>query len=158
MKKIMLLSMLSVFLFTETTNATELKSVTPPPTAVWVKLIINFHRPKMNCESGFGLCFDITMGVDDAMIRNGQNLCQVKAALNERNEFIVEVTSDVLNNYENGSTMPYFKDKRSITILDPYTLSATTCKALGSTTPLTIKPGNYPVSFANGVYTVAFQL
>ena len=68
MKKIMLLSMLSAFLFTETTNATELKSVTPPPTAVWVKFIINFHRPKMNCESGFGLCFDVTFGVDDAMV------------------------------------------------------------------------------------------
>ena len=130
----------------------------PSPTAVWVKFTFNFHRPKTGCEGGFGICFDVTFGVEAPIGRNDQNLCPVRGKLNDRNQLIVEITEKDLAGYENGSTLTYFKDKTSISILDPYTLSPATCKALGSATPLTIKPGNYPVSFADGVYSVVFQL
>ena len=159
MKKFILFGMLVMILFSGIADATELKPITSSPEGVWVKISLCFHRPKLQCKSGFGVCLDITFGYDpDAIIKNNQNLCPVKAQLNERNQLIVEVTSEALAGYENASILPYFKDKSSITILDPYTLSAPTCKALGSTTPLTINPGNYRVSFSNGVYTVTFQL
>ena len=158
MKNFIILAMLGMSLFSGIADATELKPLTPSPEGIWIKFSFCFHRPKFQCKSGFGVCADVTFGYDpDAIIKNNQNFCQVKAKLNERNQLIVEVTAEALASYENASILPYFKDKSSITILDPYTLSAPTCKALGSTTPLTINPGNYPVSFSNGVYTVTFQ-
>jgi len=158
MKKFSLLTMISMMLLMGTTYATESKSAIPSPPGFWIRFDFSFHRPKTSCKSGFGICVDVTAGIDSPIGNTDPNLCPVKAQLNDRNQLVVEITAESLGSYENGSTLPYFKDKTSITILDPYTLSPATCKALGSTTPLTIKPGSYPVSFANGVYTVVFQL
>jgi hypothetical protein len=158
MKKIMLLSMLGMLFFTQTSFAAEMNSCPTAPTGVWIKFLLNFHRPKMECKSGFGICLLVTAGIEDGSESAEKNLCQVRGQLNERNQLVIEVDESVLAKYEGGSALPYFKDKTSVSILDPYTLPDATCRALGSSTPLTIKPGNYPVSCENGVYRVVFQL
>jgi hypothetical protein len=158
MKKIILLSMLGMMFFSGTSFASEMKSSVSAPTGVWIKLLINFHRPKMECQRGFGLCFVFSWGFEELDGFSEKNLCLAKGQLNDRNQFIIEVDETSLTKYEGGSTLPYFKNKASISILDPYTLTDVTCRALGSSAPKTIKPGNYPVSYENGVYTIVFQL
>lgn len=158
MKKFMLLSMLGMLFFSQTSFATEMKSCTASPAGVWVKFLLNFHRPKMDCQSGFGLCLLVTAGIEVAGESTEQNLCLVRGQLNERNQFIIQVEEEALNKYEGGAALPFFKGKTSISILDPYTIPDGSCRALGLSAPLTIKPGNYPVSYENGVYEVVFQL
>ena len=158
MKTLLSLFVISMMLFTENANAAGFESAVPLPPGPWIRIELIFHRPSTDCKTGFGFCFDITAGIERPVAGNDQTRCPVKAQLNERNQLIVEITADALASYENGSTLPYFKDKGSITIQDPYTLSPAACRALGSATPIMIKPGNYPVSFASGVYTVILQL
>jgi hypothetical protein len=158
MKKIILLSMLAMMLFSGNSFATEMNSKAVAGPGVWFKLLINFHRPKMDCERGFGICFVFSWGIEEPDGYSEKNLCLAKGQINDRNQLIIEVSEASLASYENGSTLPYFKDKASISILDPYTFTDATCKALGSFAPKTIKPGNYPVSYQNGVYTIVFQL
>lgn len=158
MKKFFLLTMTSLIICSGISSATELRSCIPSPPGFWIKFDFSFHRPKKNCESGFGVCLDVTYGIDGSVGKVDQNLCPVRGQLNERNQLVVEVTEDALTKYERGSTLPYFKGKTSITISDPYTLSPGTCRALGAGAPLTIKPGIYPVIFEKGTYTVTFQL
>ena len=153
----MLLSILSLMILSQISFASEMKPVTCAPTGIWIKLLINFHRARTNCQSGFGLCFVVTWGVEEPEGFSAKNLCPVKGQLKEQNLFI-EVNEADLTTYENGSTLSYLRDKTSISILDPYTLTDATSRALGSNTPITIKPGTYPVSFQNGIYTIVFQL
>ena len=154
----MLFAMISIMLVMGESYATELKSVVPSPPGIWIRIDISFHRQKSNCKTGFGFCIDFTVGGDRPNFTSDQNLCPVKGQLNDKNQLIIEVTAEALANYEFGSTLPYFKDKTSIRIEEPYTLSAATCRALGAAMPVTIKAGSYPVSFANGIYTIVIQL
>ncbi|MEI7662363.1 MAG: hypothetical protein WCK34_09205 [Bacteroidota bacterium] len=158
MKKIIFILVMGVMMLIGNANAAGWASPVPSPPGFWVKFEVSFFRPKTDCKSGFGVCTDVTMGIDKTAGSAEQNLCPVRGQLNERNQLVVEVSEEALSNYMMGVTLPYFKGKTSITILDPYTLSPATCKALGSAVPLTIKPGSYPVSFTSGVYTVVFQL
>ncbi len=158
MKKFMLLTVLGMLFVSQTSFATGIKSCTASPAGVWVKFLLNFHRPKMDCKSGFGLCLLVTAGIEVSGESSEQNLCVVRGQLNERNQLIIQVEEEALNKYEGGAALPFFNGKTSISILDPYTLPDASCRALGSSVPLTIKPGNYPVSYENGVYEVVFQL
>jgi hypothetical protein len=158
MKKIMVLTILGLVFLMNVSSATEIKPVLCTPTAVWVKLQIIFHRPKLNCESGFGICFLVSAGFDGSGSAGAGNSCSVRGQLNEKNQLVVEVEESVLARYEGGTLLRNFKDKTSVAIPDPYVLPEATCRALGSNSPLTIKAGNYPVSFQNGVYSLVFQL
>ena len=152
----MLLSILCMMLASHLSFASEMKPVTCAPTGIWIKLLINFHRPRTNCESGFGLCFIVTWGVEEPAGFPVKNLCPVRGQLKDKN-LCIEVNEADLATYESGSTLSYFRDKSSVTILDSYTLPDATSRALGSNTPITIKPGTYPVSYQNGTYTIVFQ-
>lgn len=157
MKKFILMSMLGVMLFSDTIFATGTFLGNPSPAGVWIKFIINFHRPRFNCERAFGICFDIEWGLegnDGPMAPKG---CAVRGQINDLNQLVVEIKESDLMNYESGSTLSYFKDKNTITIPDPYTFSEKTCKSLGLTSQFTVRPGDYPVIFREGVYTVVFQ-
>lgn len=157
MKKIFVLAMLGLLGIMDSSIAAEVKPIPTAPTAVWIKLQIIFHRPKFNCESGFGVCFLVSAGFDGSGSPGAGNSCSARGQLNEKNQLIVEVEESVLARYEGGALLRNFKDKTSVTIPDPYVLPETTCRALGSNSPLTIKAGNYPVSFQNGVYSLVFQ-
>jgi hypothetical protein len=158
MKKVVIAFILTVLCVTQVSYGTELKPLSIAPTGVWIKLNINLHRPKFNCERGFGLCFLVSWGFEKPVGTAEKNLCQARGILNERNQLIIEIDEDQLSKYEGGSVLPYFKDKTYIPILDPYEIPEATCRALGSPGSLTIKPGNYPVSYQNNVYRVIFQL
>lgn len=150
--------MLGMIFLVETSMGAGVKSPIYPPTGVWIKLNINFHRPKLNCERGFGICFLVSVGFEDMSGASERKLCPARGRINERNQLVVEIEETLLARYEGGSTLPNFKDKTTITLADPYTIPEPTCRALGSSTTLTIKPGSYPVSCNNNVYTVVFQL
>lgn len=158
MRKVMLLAMLGLMFLTENTFATGMKSAMAAPSSVWIKLEVIFHRPKFNCESGFGICVLVSAGFDGPGASAENKSCSVRGMINERNQLVLEIDEVALSKYENGAAYRYFKDKTSVAIPDPYPIPEATCRALGSAAPLTIKQGNYPVSFHNGVYTVVFQL
>ncbi|MCK9218925.1 MAG: hypothetical protein M0P47_02610 [Bacteroidales bacterium] len=158
MKKIILFSLLGMLLYTRGVSGAELAPVCTTPAGLWVKFEITFHRPKMDCLRGFGICFDVTAGLEESMGSSNTAKCPVRGYLNGKNQLVIEVTEGALNKYEGGSTLPYLKNKNSITLSDPYTFSAGTSKALGSATPITIKEGDYPVTYSNGTYTIVFQL
>jgi len=164
MKKIALLILANVLLFSGFTLASEMQSKTDysplsvtAPVGVWVKLTIIFHRPKRDCLKGFGLCFNIEWGIDGAGSPNEVKGCPVNMKI-ENNQLIMQVKESDLQNYEQGSTLTYFKDKTSMTLEDLTELPPGITRELGSSTPIVIKPGTYPVTYQNGIYTVVFQL
>ena len=158
MKKFFVFSMLGVLLFTGNLFADDSKSIPPAGDDLVISLKIIFHRPKLECERGFGICLLLNISWEESKVTNDQNHCLARGWINERNQLVIEVKETDLTKYEGGSTLAYFKDKTSISIIDPYPLSDETCRAFGTKPPKTIKPGNYPVSYENGVYTVIFQL
>jgi hypothetical protein len=157
MKKIFVLAMLGLVVIMDSSFAAEVKPIPTAPTAVWIKLQIIFHRPKLNCESGFGVCFLVSAGLDGSGSSGAGNSCSVRGQLNDKNQLVIEVEESVLARYEGGALLRNFKDKTSVAIPDPYVLPDATCRALGSNSSLTIKPGNYPVTFQNGVYSLVIQ-
>jgi len=127
------------------------------PVGIWVRLTITFHRPKYDCLRGFGLCFELDGGLNDGAGASSETGCPIKMKI-ENNQLILSVLESSLKVYENGSTLPYFKDKTFITIEDYTELPPGLTRNLGSSTPIIIKPGKYPVTFKDGIYTVVFQL
>ena len=159
MKKFLLVSVLSMMFFTQSSFAAESGTSSVAPVGVWIKLLINFHRPKLDCASGFGICLVLSWGYEElGGNMASRNLCSVRGQLNDRHQLVVEINEAVLAGYDGGSALAYFKDKKSISILDSYALPDETCKALQASTLLTIVPGNYPISYENGVYTIVFQI
>ena len=150
--------MLGLFFLAKPSVGTEVKPVTFAPAGVWIKLNINLHRPKKNCESGFGLCFLVSWGFETASGSAESNLCPARGMLNDRNQLLIEIEEASLSRYEGGSSLPNFRDKTSVDILDPFTLPESTSRLLGSDTAVTIKPGTYPVLYKNSAYTIVFQL
>ena len=129
---------------------------TSPDVTFWIKFSVTFHRPKLDCKQGFGLCFDVEWGLDGSA-GTPLKACPVKGCLTDNNKFLVQVNEEDLARYENGSTLSYFKGKNTITLEDPYTFSPEVSKKLGSPMPITIKPGVYPVSYSNRAYTITFS-
>ncbi len=158
MKKVLLLAVLGMIFLAKTSVGAEMRSSCVAPASVWIKLNIILHRPKLNCERGFGVCFLFTWGLEQAGGFAEKTFCPVRGMLNEKNQLILEFEEGALTKYEGGSALSNFKDKTSITILDPYTVPESTCRALGSASSITIKPGTYPVLYQNKVYTIVFQL
>ncbi|MCK9422395.1 MAG: hypothetical protein M0Q38_07340 [Bacteroidales bacterium] len=157
MKKFIILSMLGIMLFSDAIFSTGTFASNPSPEGVWIKFSLIFHRPKFNCERGFGICFDIDYGFTGSDGTAEPKGCAVRGQINNLNQLVVEIKESALMGYEGGSTLSYFKDKKTITIADPYTFSETTCKSLGLKSQFTIKPGEYPVIFKDGLYIVVFQ-
>jgi hypothetical protein len=156
MKKIALLSLMFVTLFAGTTFAAEMKSANPVIEGVWIKVMFVFHKPKTNCLTGFGICIDLSGGIEKPV--GNQPMCQAKVRINGNNQLVIEVTEQALQSYENGNTLTYFRNKSSVTFEEPYTLSSETARALGANGPVTIKAGTYPVSYEKGTYTMTIQL
>lgn len=154
----MLLSLLGLIICAEISFASAVKPSVNPPTGVWIKLLINLHRPKFNCERGFGICFLVSCGFEPDGMVNEKNLCPVSGMVNERNQLVLEITENALAKYAGGAMMQNFKDKNAITIQDPYPLPEQTCRSLGISPGLTIKPGTYPILYKDQTYTVIFQL
>lgn len=163
MKKIYLLGLIGMLmLISDALMAAD--RIAMPSTAsylpVWVNIRIVFKRPKFNCERGFGLCITFSAGIENQLAQTSSEEpgCPVKIQLNERNQLMIQVAESELTKYEGGASLIHFKGKSSITIEDPTPLPDGLCKALGTSPPLTIKPGDYPVSYNNGTYLVTFQL
>jgi hypothetical protein len=154
MKKLVLFTVLSVFLATSDGFSISLASSCPE---FWVKFGFTFHRPKLDCKQGFGLCMDVSWGID-GMGAPSENVCPVRGFINDQNQLVVEIREDELAKYEKGSTLPYFKGRSHITLEDPYTLSKDVARQLGTSSFVTIKAGTYPVTFSDQLYTVIFQL
>jgi len=157
MKKIILLSVLSIIFITGTAVASEVNAFTAPPTGIWIKLQIVFHRPKMDCERGFGICAMFSWGTEEKQGMQGKDQYPAKGQFNERNQLLIEVREADLEKNGDGSALNNFRGRSEISIPDPYALPEATCRALGSGRPLIIKPGNYPISCRNGIYTMVFQ-
>jgi hypothetical protein len=165
MKKLIVFSLMGMFLYSagltaghfSTLTKTDPSVVSAPPAGVWVKLTLIFHRPKTDCKTGFGICVDFSWGIDGGLGGNEQ-ACPVRMMINSQNQLILEVTESDLTKYENAGTLPYFKNKTSITLEDPVSLTPAMCKKLGTDYPVNIKAGSYPVTFKDNIYTVVFQL
>ncbi|MCX6287953.1 MAG: hypothetical protein NTY96_12650 [Bacteroidetes bacterium] len=163
MKKIITICILSIFMLSVAVQAgkNNTVNVNPCPSAsfsVWVKFIITFHRPKTQCKTGFGICFDVELGTDKAT-GSGSNLCLVQARIINAGQLELMVSEEDLLKYENGFALPYFK-KGSVTFEDPYTFSEPVAKLLGAANQITIKSGSYPVVFdaSTHTYTIIFPV
>jgi len=164
MKKKVIFVIANVLLISGLSFATEMKSQinSSPvsimaPVGVWVKVSLTFHRPKLDCLRGFGFCFNFTWGIDNSGSPNEERGCPVSLKL-DNNLLMMQVMESDLAGYEHGSTLQYFKGKSAITIEDYTELPPGITRELGSSTPIVIRPGSYPVSFENGVYTIVIQL
>ncbi|MCX6280496.1 MAG: hypothetical protein NTU51_00860 [Bacteroidetes bacterium] len=161
MKKIITLCILSMLMSAASIQAGKYNTVnmnTSPSASysVWVKIILNFHRPKMQCKSGFGICIDFEFGTDKAT-GYGAALCPAQARINSAGQLELKVAESDLQKYENGFALPYFQ-KGSLFFEEPYTFSDPVTKLLGASHQLTIGAGSYAVVFdaATRTYTVTF--
>ena len=151
MKKIFFISLMSILMTAGIVNAgsvTPVHNINPGPApafSVWVKLIITFHRPKLDCKSGFGICLTIDYGFDKPSGTGGTG-CTAEARINPANQLELRVTEYDLQNYEGGFALTYFKSG-SITLEDPYTFPPDISKKLGSDKQLTLLAGTYPVIY-----------
>jgi hypothetical protein len=162
MKKIIAVFLVSMLTLAGAVHAGKITSfnVNPGPApcySVWIKLIITFHRPKTQCQTGFGICFDIELGTDKAA-GAGTGQCPAQARINTAGQLELMVSEGDLLKYENGFALPYFKSG-TLTFEDPYTFSESVAKKLGSISQVSIKPGTYPVVFdaSTRMYSVAFS-
>lgn len=158
MKKLFCFSLILVTLLSGIVMGAEPAPKPAPTPGLNFVFKILFKRPKMNCERGFGICLITSIYWGEYSNLKEPECCLAAMSLDERNQLTVSVKEQSLMKYDGGSALPYFKDKTSVTIPDPYPLPEETCKALGAKPPLTIKPGTYPVTLADGIYTVVFQL
>jgi hypothetical protein len=156
MKKIVILMIISLLGIQGLSMASEVTSKSTD-VGIWIKIYLKFHRPKYECERGFGFCFDVTAGIEKG-INPDEKVCPVKAKLDQMNQLVFEISEYDLIKYEKATTLPYFKDKSSITLEEAYSLSPETCRYLGSSNPITIKAGTYPLKYSNKTYTIIFQL
>ncbi len=160
MKKLAIISLFTVLLagfFTEPLLAPAVRLSNPCPSGVWVRFDFIFHKPKTNCQTGFGICVMSSWGIESNTATNPA-ACAGRAQINGQNQLIIEVTDDALANYEGGNTLPNFRNRNSITLEDPYTLSLAASRSLGSNTIVTIPAGTYPLAYANHTYTITIQL
>jgi len=141
-----------------THTAVNLKSNPPASYSVWIKIIINFHRPKLDCQRGFGICLDFEVGTSKAT-GMGSDLCPAMARINASGQLELKVAETDLLKYENGSSLQYFKSG-SITIQDGYTFSDPVTKLLVPGGQITIRPGSYPVAYdpTAQTYTVTIAI
>ena len=158
MKKIFVSAMIGLLLLNGTTFGGEPAPVPVATPGLNFVFKVIFKRPKTDCQSGFGICLITSIYWGENQTGGAGDYVPADITLNERNQLIVKVKAESLTKYDGGSALPYFRDKSSITIPDPYPLPEETCKALKAKPPLTIKPGSYPVTFDDGIYTVIFQL
>jgi len=129
-----------------------------PVYSFWVKFIFTFHRPKLDCQSGFGICFSVDYGVNKPG-GAGNTGCIAEARISTANQLELKVSEDDLQNYESGFALPYFKSG-SITLEDPYSFPEASGKKLGSGKILTLPAGTYPVIYnaSARTYTVTFPV
>jgi len=163
MKKIITICLLSILMLSGNVQAGNYNKVNVNPgfaasTSVWIKIILNFHRPKLDCLRGFGICLDFEVGYDKPA-GLGSEGCPVLARINPEGKLELKISGSDLLKYEKGSSLPYFKQE-SITIEDAYTFSQPVARQLVTDRQLTVKPGTYPVTFdpSSQTYTVTFSL
>jgi hypothetical protein len=158
MKKYFLCMMVALISFSSIAPASEPVLVPQPTPGLNFVFKVIFKRPKFNCERGFGICFITSVYWGENANQNEPECCLASIDLNERNQLSISVRETSLTKFDGGAALPYFKDKTSLTIPDPYPLPEETLRALGTKQPLTIKPGTYPVTYEDGIYTVVLQL
>jgi hypothetical protein len=158
MKKMLLLSLMGLFLFSGSLMAAGSYSAPAKAPGPWINIKIIFHKRSTECQYGFGLCVMLSAGWGEKTLSTEKPACGARISLNEKNQLILEVKEDELLTYERGGTLPYFKGKEFITLEESYLLPADISRSLGASSPLQIKPGIYPVKFLDGIYTVVIQL
>lgn len=163
MKKIIAVCLLGIIMLAGAAQAGKYNTVNVNPDpqssfSVWIKIIISFHRPKLDCKSGFGICLDFEVGTSKAT-GFGSGLCPVQARLNAKGELELMVAESDLKNYEDGFALQYFNNG-SLTFIDPYTFSDAVTRQLGADRQITVKPGSYPVvhDASARTYTVTFPM
>ena len=164
MKKSIIICVLCILVFAGAANAAISNpiSVKPNPEAsfsVWIKIIINFHRPKLQCQKGFGICLDFQWGTSENPSGPGNSGCIAEVRVNNANQLELLVSEDDLKNYENGFALSYFRSG-SFTLEEPYTFSAGVSGLLGTGKPVTVGNGTYPVVYnpSAKTYTATFPV
>lgn len=163
MKKLIFACLMGILMMAGTVKAgsiipAKMNSSPVPVYSVWVKFIITFHRPKLDCQHGFGICFSVEFG-NDKPSGMGNTGCITEARVNPANQLELKVTEDDLQNYESGFAIPYFKSG-TVTLEDPYTFPEALSKKLGCVKALTLPAGTYPVLYnaPAKTYTITFPI
>jgi len=161
MKKITVTLLAAMLLITGASIANEMpvvkKFTSVPSFSFWVKFHLIFHKKSTECKTGFGFCLITTLGTEGGSNTSVENYCPVQMML-EGDQLFLQVTETALATWEQGSTLPYFKGKSSVTFEESAEIPADISRKLGSQVPLVIKAGTYPVTYRNGTYTVTFTL
>jgi len=105
----------------------------------------------------FGFCkFSVSVKWENRPA--GGNLIKGNAYLNESNQLVITLNENDLKAVRNGVFYNYLKDRHSVSIDDPYTLSPEVSRALESKYPIVIKPGDYPVIHENNEFRIVIPV
>lgn len=153
MKKMVLLLLFGSFLYS-TVLAENVISMLPNPDLV-ITIRINLHR-KSDCKTGFGFC-RVSIGISwDEKTPGVQKDLPAQAYLNSSNDLVVKIAESALREYEDGRSLSYFIGKDKIILTENYEIGEDVSKALGSSTPLVIKAGEYKITNDQGYFIMVF--
>ncbi|MCX6245965.1 MAG: hypothetical protein NTU98_14825 [Bacteroidetes bacterium] len=149
MKKLIIL--FALYFCVDGLFATNVCKATSLPDLV-ITLTIDLHSRKSNCQSGFGIC-KISIGFSWQKLTGGDGV-KAQAYLNSANQLVIKIQDQDLQNYQTGSFLKYFKERKTIIVDETFELSKEVSNALGSNTLLVIKQGEYPIRYDGGFYEI----
>jgi hypothetical protein len=158
MKKLIILFVAILFCF-DGAIANSISNTSSLPDLV-ITFTINLHSKKSNCQNGFGFC-KVTVGISwksESDNLGGNYDLKAQGFINSSNQLVIRIQDSDLQKYESGESVKYFRGKKSIIIDDTYELSKEVSSALGSTSNIIIKPGEYPVQYNSSYYELVIQL
>jgi hypothetical protein len=156
MKKLFNLLVLFAFIISKSLTANPVNLNSTPPGPV-ITFEFDFNSKKSNCMEPFGFCkFSVSVHWENKP--TGGNSVRGSAFINSSNQLIITVNVDNLKSARNGAYYNYLRNRTSITIDDAYALSPEANRALGASSPIVIKPGEYKVLYENNEYKIIIPL
>lgn len=132
--------------------------VTPAPSAKGFSFKIDFHTPRSQCTKFLGICsisFCLTLNFEEGEIHSGEVPCMI--TLNQRNDLIIQLSEEQISRYD-PDFLKFISGKSTLTFDDTYDISAEISKGIQSQRKVVIRPGDYPLSYQSGTYTLIIPL
>lgn len=122
------------------------------------EFIIDLHTPRSNCTKYLGICkigFCVVIDFSDNAPGSGQIPCSI--SINRNDELVIQLSEDNISKYDPG-LLKYFEGRTTVSFDDTYDITEEVSKGLQPRGQVVIRPGTYPLSYQNGIYTLVFPL
>jgi hypothetical protein len=126
------------------------------PSSRGIHFIIDLHTPRSHCTQYLGVCklsVCIEFNFEDGSLGAGEIPCEINFGRN--NELIIQLLENNIAKFDPG-LLKFLAGKTTVTIDDTYDITEDISKGLQPQGRVVIRPGTYPFTYVNGVYTFTF--